>query len=122
MEEEFQQAVAGLTSAILRAVEKAVPVFKKTPYTKCWWNDDIREKRKEMRRAWRKAVRLGMTGIISAMSSTEMQEMHMQKPLRMPRRHIGSIGWKTLTASMCGWPITWSPQHMEMGERPDCHH
>jgi hypothetical protein len=56
-EEEFQQAVVGLTSAILRAVDKAVPVFKKTPYTKSWWNDDIRRKRKEMRRAWRKAVR-----------------------------------------------------------------
>jgi hypothetical protein len=49
--------VAGLTNTILRAVDKAVPVFKKTPYTKRWWNDDIGRKRKEMRRAWRKVVR-----------------------------------------------------------------
>ena len=56
-QEEFEQAVSGLTNAILRAIDKAVPIIKKCPYTKRWWNGDIARKRAEMRRAWRRAVR-----------------------------------------------------------------
>jgi hypothetical protein len=55
---EFESSLEAFTNALNRVIEKHVQLCKPTPFMKRWWNDDLKQKRKLVRKLARKVYRL----------------------------------------------------------------
>ena len=47
-EAQFQEAVNDLTSAIQVVIQQMVPTSKPSPYSHCWWNEDLSHLKRQM--------------------------------------------------------------------------